>query len=163
GMAPSQHSDAAFQRALALSRRQLLQLGSVGMLGLSLPAVLAAQATRTSGTARSCIFIFAWGGPSQLETWDLKPDGPPDSRGEFRPIASRVPGIQISEHFARLSRLADKYAVIRSLTHDDLAHLSSVHHVLTGAPAPHPKSDNDGPSRRDMPHIGSVLAHLRPD
>jgi Protein of unknown function (DUF1501) len=159
----SQHSDVAFQRALSLSRRQLLQLGSVGMLGLSLPDVLAAQATRSSRTARSCIFLFAWGGPSQLETWDLKPDGPPDSRGEFRPIATSVPGIQISEHFPRLSRLADKYAVIRSLTHDDPAHLSSVHHLLTGTPAPHPRSDNDGPSRRDTPHIGSVLAHLHPE
>ncbi len=162
-MVRSQHSDVAFQRALSLSRRQLLQLGSVGMLGLSLPDVLAAQAARSSRTARSCIFIFAWGGPSQLETWDLKPDGPSDSRGEFRPIATSVPGIQISEHFPRLSRLADKYAIIRSLTHDDPAHLSSVHHLLTGAPAPNPKSDNDGPSRRDMPHIGSVLAHLRPE
>src|SRR5262249_25181225 len=149
------HSDVGFQRALSLSRRQLLQLGSVGMLGLSLPAVLAAQASTSSRTARSCIFIFAWGGPSQLETWDLKPDGPPDSRGEFHPIAPRAPGIQISDHFPRLSRLADKSAIVRSLTHDDLAPLSSVHHLLTGAPAPNPKSDNDGPSRRDTPHIGS--------
>src|SRR5262249_48832889 len=151
------------RRALYPSRRQLLQVGCVGMLGLSLPDVLSAQASAgRPRTARSCIFVFAWGGPSQLETWDLKPDGPPDSRGEFRPIATNVNGIKIGEHFPRLARLADRYAIIRSLTHDDPAHLSSVHHLLTGWPAPNPRSDNDGPSRRDTPHIGSVLARLRP-
>jgi hypothetical protein len=115
-----------------------------------------------SGRARSCILIFAWGGPSHLDTWDLKPDAPAEVRGEFRPIATSVPGVRVSEHFPRLARLAHRYAIVRSLTHDDPAHLSSVHHVLTGNLAPRPKSDAVPPSRQDTPHVGSVLARLRP-
>jgi hypothetical protein len=103
-----------------------------------------------------------WGGPSQLDTWDLKPDAPAEVRGEFRPIATRVPGVSISEHFPRLARLADRYAIVRSLTHDDPAHLSSVHHLMTGHHAPKVKSDADPPSRRDSPAVGSALARLRP-
>ena len=104
-----------------------------------------------------------WGGPSQLDTWDPKPDAPAEVRGEFRPIATRVPGVQISEHFPRLAQLADRYTIIRSLTHDDPAHLSSVHHLMTGHHAPKVKSDADPPSRRDSPAIGSALARLRPN
>jgi hypothetical protein len=103
-----------------------------------------------------------WGGPSQLDTWDPKPDAPAEVRGEFRPIATRIPGVSICEHFPRLAQLADRYAIIRSMTHDDSAHLSSVHHILTGRLAPKVKSDADPPSRRDSPAIGSALARLRP-
>jgi hypothetical protein len=103
-----------------------------------------------------------WGGPSQLDTWDPKPDAPAEVRGEFQSIATSVPGLHISEHFPRLAQQAVKYAVIRSMTHDDPAHLSSVHHVLTGRHAPKVKSDADPPSRKDSPHVGSMLAYLRP-
>jgi hypothetical protein len=153
-----------FRRAYSLSRREWLQIGGLGVFGLGLPQLLAAQTgTRTGrGRARSCILVFAWGGPSQLDTWDPKPDAPAEVRGEFRPIATSVPGVHISEHFPRLARLVHRYAIVRSLTHDDPAHLSSVHHVMTGHLAPAPKSDAVPPSRRDSPHVGSVLAHLRP-
>ena len=103
-----------------------------------------------------------WGGPSQLDTWDLKPEAPGEVRGEFKPIATNVPGIHISEHFPLLAPLADHYAIIRSMTHDDPAHLSSVHHILTGRHAPKVKSDAEPPSRKDSPHVGSVLAYLHP-
>ncbi len=73
-----------------------------------------------------------------------------------------MPGIRISEHFPRLARLADHLAIIRSLSHDDPAHLSSVHHLLTGRHAPKVKSDADPPSRKDSPHLGAVLAYLHP-
>lgn len=154
----------------SMTRRTWLTLGSLGACGLALPELLRREAkalpattnSQRSGRARACILIFAWGGPSQLETWDLKPDALEEVRGDFRPIPTNVPGIRISEHFPRLSRLADKYAIVRSLTHDDPAHLSSVHHLTTGRHAPNVKSDADGPSRRDTPHIGSVLARLRP-
>jgi uncharacterized protein (DUF1501 family) len=153
-------------RTLPLTRRQLLHVGGLGVLGLGLPDLLAAAETSSSGDAgfgkaKACILLFMWGGPSQLETWDPKPDAPVEVRGEFRPIATRLPGVHIGEHFPRLARLADRYAILRSLTHDDPAHLSSVHHILTGRLAPKPKSDADPPSRRDSPHIGSVLALLR--
>src|SRR3954452_25588557 len=108
-------------------------------MGLGLPQLLAARAETPAarplaglGRARSCILLFMWGGPSQLDTWDLKPNAPAEVRGEFRPIATSVPGTQISEHFPRLARYAHRYAILRSLTHDDPAHLSSVHHLTTG-------------------------------
>jgi hypothetical protein len=153
------------------SRRQALQLGGLGMLGLGLGDIWAASAAATPsrlagepgfGKAKSCILMFMWGGPSQLDTWDLKPNAPAEIRGDFRPIATSVPSIQVSEHFPLLAKHAEKYAVIRSLTHDDPAHLSSVHHLLTGRYAPQVKSDAVPPSRKDSPHIGSVLAKFRP-
>jgi hypothetical protein len=153
-----------------VSRRDLLRVGGLGVLGLGLGDLLAAKSARASqdetdtprGKAKACILLFMWGGPSQLDTWDPKPDAPEEIRGEFRPIATRVPGTNISEHFPRLAQMADRYALIRSMTHDDPAHLSSVHHILTGRLAPKVKSDADPPSRKDSPAIGSALARLRP-
>jgi hypothetical protein len=160
--------------ARLLSRREALQVGSLGALGLSLPLLLrgreaaaigpaaAAASGAGFGRARSAILIFQWGGPSQLDTWDLKPEAPSNVRGEFRPIPTTVPGTQVSEHLPRLARLAHRYAIVRSVSHNDPAHLSSAHHLLTGHLAPKPFSDADGPSQDDFPHMGSVLARLRP-
>ncbi len=159
-----------FSRA-ALSRRQLLCVGGLGVLGLGLGELLAAERLASPGPparqashgkAKACILLFMWGGPSQLDTWDPKPEAPVEVRGEFRPIGTSVPGVRISEHFPQLARLSDRYAIIRSVTHDDPAHLSSVHHLLTGHHAPKVKSDAEPPSRRDSPAVGSVLARLRP-
>jgi hypothetical protein len=158
-----------FRDARTLSRRRWLQLGGLGVLGVGLPDLLAAQAAAQParpaagfGRARSCILLFMWGGPSHLDTWDLKPEAPAEVRGAFRPIATSVPGTRISEHFPLLAQRAHRYAILRSLTHDDPAHLSSVHHLMTGRHAPRVRSDVDPPSRRDTPHVGSVLALLRP-
>jgi hypothetical protein len=103
-----------------------------------------------------------WGGPSQLDTFDMKPQAPDNVRGSFRPVATSVPGLQICEHFQQLGPLMDKVAVIRSLAHDDPAHLSSGHTTVTGHLAPVIKSDATPPSPNDSPHLGSVLARLRP-
>jgi len=102
-----------------------------------------------------------WGGPSQLDTFDMKPEAPPEIRGSFQSISSPVPGLQICEHFQHLAPMMDRVAVLRSLTHDDPAHLSSAHTVLTGHLPPVNKSDDVPPSERDTPHIGSVIARLR--
>ncbi len=102
-----------------------------------------------------------WGGPSQLDTFDMKPDAPSEVRGEFQPVATCVPGLQICEHFRKLPALMDKVAVVRSLTHDDPAHLSSAHTILTGHLPPVNKSDAEPPSDRDTPHLGSMLQHFR--
>ncbi|MEZ6142797.1 MAG: DUF1501 domain-containing protein [Zavarzinella sp.] len=123
---------------------------------------IAQATTKTVGKAKSCIFIFAWGGPSQLDTLDPKPNAPEEIRGQFKPIATSIPGVQFSEHFPKLAKMADRLTVVRSLTHDDPAHLSSVHHLTTGRLAPKPKSDAEPPSRRDSPPLGSVLAQFRP-
>lgn len=158
------------RRSLLASRREFLRAGCLSLCGLGLADLLASSASDGAGRdrplgrgrARACILMFMWGGPSQLDTWDLKPDAPDEVRGEFKPVATCVPGMRISEHFPRLARLAEHYAIIRSMTHDDPAHLSSVHHVLTGRHAPKVKSDADPPSRKDSPHLGSVLAYLQP-
>src|SRR5438132_206915 len=99
------------QRACdGFTRREMLHVGSLAALGLSLPQVLGAGGTVWGrGRARACVLIYLFGGPSQLETFDLKPDAPSHVRGEFNPIATNVPGIQICEHLPRLAGLADKY------------------------------------------------------
>src|SRR6186713_278988 len=87
-----------------MSRRELLQIGGAGLLGLCLPKVFAAEgaaAPFTKGKAKSVIFLFLFGGPSQLETFDMKPDAPREIRGPFSPIASRTPDLLISEHLSR--------------------------------------------------------------
>src|SRR5579871_6833775 len=93
-----------------LTRRAMLQIGSLGALGLSLPQVLSRVASAGDGAcfgrAQACLVIYLFGGPSQLDTFDLKPDAPSQFRGEFRPVATSVPGIAICEHLPRLARQA---------------------------------------------------------
>jgi len=129
--------------------------------------IVPAQAATVAGSvrvkpAKACIFLFMWGGPSQLDTFDLKPNAPAEVRGPFNPISTRVPGIQICEHFTRLSQHTDKIAIIRSLSHDDPAHLSSGHATVTGQLAPVLKSDATPPSEKDSPHLGSLVSKIRP-
>src|SRR5216683_6200929 len=103
------------------TRRELLQAGGAGLLGLSLADVWAAEASAAVGRgapadplrgcpghAKSVIFLFLFGGPSQLDTFDMKPEAPSGIRGPFRPIASRTPGLRICEHLPRLARLSDR-------------------------------------------------------
>src|SRR5262245_61006815 len=101
-----------------IRRREILRAAGAGLLGLSLPKILAAesdttQRIRTAARAKSVIFLFLFGGPSQLETFDLKPDAPSKIRGPFKPIASRTPGLLISEHLDRLAAVSDKFCVVR--------------------------------------------------
>jgi hypothetical protein len=159
-----------FRRSAQFNRRHLLQAGSISALGLGMAELQSRLAyaeqvdlALPKKRAKACIFLFMWGGPSQLETFDLKPDAPAEIRGDFNPISTKVPGIQICEHFSRLAHLTDKLAIIRSLTHDDPAHLSSGHATLTGQLAPVLKSDADPPSPKDSPHLGSLISKLRPN
>jgi hypothetical protein len=114
------------------------------------------------GRAKRCILLFMWGGPSHIDTFDMKPEQPAEVRGPFQPIATSAAGIQVCEHFARVATVMDKVAVVRSLNHDDPAHLSSAHTILTGHLPPVNKSDDEPPSPRDTPHLGSVVSRLRP-
>ena len=114
-----------------------------------------ARAAAAPPRARACLLLFMWGGPAHQDTWDLKPAAPAEVRGEFKPIATNVPGIQICEHLPRLAQRADQLAIIRSMTHTDVNHLTATHYLLTGkAPPP------SGVLRDDWPHIGSVLSKL---
>src|SRR5688572_27802847 len=102
-----------------LTRRDFLHAGSLATLGLTLPGF---QALRASGAVApdkdvNCILMFLVGGPSQLDTWDMKPDAPAEVRGPFRPIPTKVPGVQISEVFPRLAGVMDKVSLIRTVYH----------------------------------------------
>jgi hypothetical protein len=152
------HSNNATMATL-ISRRQLLQAGGIGALALASPGMVAASVNPSKGlrgvaAERSCIFVLLCGGPSHLDTWDLKPDAPADIRGPYRPIASTVPGMRISELHPRLSALAQHYSLIRSMTHvgNISNHFDAMHHLLSGqsgAPA-------------DSPYLGSILSRVRP-
>ena len=148
---PSLHRDGL------LTRRQLLQVGGVGVLGLTLPRLLQAGAgARRHGTTpdagRSCIFIVQYGGASHLDTWDPKPLAPVEVRGPYRPIATSVPGFRVCELLPRLAHLADRYCVLRSLTHGNGGHDGAMHICMTGHSRPEP----------DTPYFGSVVARVRP-
>src|SRR5919201_78641 len=104
--------------------------------------------------ARACILLFMWGGPAQQDTWDPKPQAPAEYRGEFKPIPTNVPGIQVCEHLPRLARHMDRLALIRSMTHNDVDHTTATHFLLTGRGVP-----RRGAARaEDWPSYGSVLA-----
>jgi hypothetical protein len=151
------------------SRRDCLRIGLSGAFGLAGGNALLAQNAKAAGRpsrdgsfgrAKSCIFIYLFGGPSHIDIWDMKPAAPAEIRGEFKPRATNVPGIQITEHLPRLAGLADQYAVVRSMSHGDSAHGSAGHAMLTGRL---PKIQGEvGPTADDFPHYGATLAHLRP-
>lgn len=159
-------------RTRRTTRREWLRVGSLALSGLSLPTLWQARGEGADvsrpepggapgfGQARSCILIFQWGGPSHLDTWDPKPEAPEEIRGSFRSIATSVPGVSISEHFPRLAQQMQRLALIRSMSHDDPAHLSTVHRLQTGNLAPRPNSDADGPSSNDWPHLGAMVARI---
>jgi hypothetical protein len=150
-----------------VSRRHLLQIGGLGLMGLSLPRLLAAEsALQASGgpkpRADACVLIFLNGGPSHLDMWDMKPQAPSGIRGEFNPIATSVPGIQFSEHLPKLAAHAHQSTIVRSMHHTvNNAHAAAVYTSLTG----HDRGDNVaalGGGSREYPAIGSVLGMLRP-
>src|SRR5687767_9054087 len=102
-----------------ISRRDFVKVGAIGATGLTLSNYLRmAHADQVRETrARSAIFVFLGGGPTHLDSFDLKPDAPAEIRGEFRPIDTNVPGVQISEHLPNLARCADKYTILRGVSH----------------------------------------------
>src|SRR5437879_1732610 len=128
-----------FWRMQRLTRRDVLRVGGMSMLGLTLPGLLRAEAAAATAstqraTARSVILLFNFGGPSHLETFDMKPGGSSDSRGEFKPIPSNVPGTQVCELLPRMAKIADKYAIIRSVHHKMGNHNSAAYTGLCGFP-----------------------------
>jgi hypothetical protein len=146
-----------------LSRRSFLQLGVAGVASVSLADVLRAKTqsaergTVTKGVAKDTAVILLWldGGPSHLDTYDMKPDAPSDFRGIWRPIETNVPGIELSELFPRQAKIADKFSIIRSLYHNDGDHFGGAHRILTG---------RDGASGADQssksPCLGAIAAKV---
>jgi Protein of unknown function (DUF1501) len=145
-----------------LTRRTLLEAAGAGLFGLSVPSLLAAEA-RASGSrprAKSVIFLFLFGGPSQLETFDLKPDAPEKIRGPFKPIASRTPGLRISEALPNLAQVSDKFCVVRTMTHPFNDHSGAAHYLQTGKIWHIPIGGGFSPTPNDWPSMGSVVEYL---
>jgi hypothetical protein len=158
------------RHSIGITRRELLQVGYSGLLGISLPALLtqraiAAKVERskrdTARQPKSLILVFLTGAPSHLDTFDVKPDAPPEIRGEFKPLATKLPGVFVCEHLPRLAARANKYALVRSLAHRENNHLVATHHLLTGYPQPGAFFDKVA-SRDDWPCYSSALDYLRP-
>ena len=149
------------------ARRSFLQVGYSGLVGLGLPGLLAARAAAatgpSTGRARSVIVILLEGGLGQHDSFDMKPEAPEGIRGEFKPIATAVPGIRICEHLPGLAARAGKLAIVRSMSHPEGNHLVAVHRVLTGQPS-NPRGANDldrVASRDDFPCYAAVLDRVR--
>jgi hypothetical protein len=148
-------------RYAILTRRRLIQFGIGGYLGLSLGGLWHAQAMTRSRDSkiRSCIFIFFYGGPSHIDTFDPKPDAPAEVRGEFRTIPTSVPGLRLSEHLPRLACRAHKFALIRSVHHSARLHDSASIHTLTGRPLEGPDRELFAPIAQHFPSLGGAVAY----
>jgi hypothetical protein len=149
------------------SRRQFLQAGALGAFGLSLETLLAVPAaakpvrTGSFGRAKQCIVVYLSGGPSQLDLLDLKPDAPAEIRGALKPIDTNVPGVRISEMLPLTARQADKFTILRSLTHNDTEHTTSFYTMLTGTYHPRPGVVQPRGLPSDHPHLGAITAKHR--
>ncbi len=146
-----------------VTRRAVLQAGGAGMLGMTLPRLLAAEsvAQPVAVKAKSVIFVFLYGGPSQLETFDMKPDAASTIRGPFQPIDSRTPGLRICEHLPLLAERSDQYCVVRTVNHPQNDH-NGTHFIQTGHPLP--PADRGAAqvdaTDKDWPAFGSVISYL---
>ncbi len=153
-------------------RDAMIRLGQVGLGALTLPGLLGAgepQGLEDSplgvgksarGKAKSCIYIFLWGGPPQQDMWDLKPDAPQGIRSLFQPINTVVPGIQVADQLPLTAGVMDKACVLRSLHHPSNVHEASVYHMLTGRQNPTLISPRNFRRRTDFPNLGSVVSHF---
>jgi hypothetical protein len=143
-----------------LSRREFLRAGVLALGGLSLADVLAARAAAGQSPPDTSVILFwMWGGPSQLETYDLKPDAPAEYRGPFRPIHTNVAGIDVCELFPLQARLADKFALVRSLHHTMSSHNDGSIEWLTGkTPA---RADPTSTALSEHPDFGMVTSKVR--
>jgi hypothetical protein len=140
----------------AISRRDLLQVGGLAFAGLTFADVLRLQAATAGGSApgtkrnKSVIMIWMRGGPSHIDSFDMKPEAPAEIRGEFRPISTNVPGIEICEYMPLLAKSMDKLAIVRGIKSNDLGD-HTPHYIITG-----------NPDRGKRPAFGGVVSHLQP-
>ncbi len=159
------------------TRREFLTAGAVGLFGLSLPEFLALQKAQAAnarlagmkgfGAAKSVILCFLQGGPSHIDIWDPKPEAPSNIRGEFKPIPTKVPGIQLSETMPMLAQAIDKCTLIRSMSYTPeglFNHTAAIYQMLTGYPPDKvsPSGQLEPPSSADFPTAGSHIAKMKP-
>ncbi len=152
-----------------ITRRQWLCAGGLGVTGLTLADLLRGRAiaadqptpVRSFGRARSCILCFLFGAPAHQDIWDLKPDAAADVRGEFRPIATSVPGLRVGEHIPHIAQGAHRFALLRAVAHPDNTHTVAMHYMLTGHRHAQPNTNpRNQPS--DFPCFGAAMQYLRP-
>ena len=152
------------RHAIGLTRRELIQVGYSGLLGMSLPSILERRAAASVGSSKrvkSVLLIFQTGAPSQIDTLDPKPDAPEEVRGSFKPIATKANGVMVCEHLPKLAARADKFAIIRSMTHGLPSHEHATHMMLTGIDKMPPGATHMA-SRADWPSYASGLDFVRP-
>ncbi len=154
-----------------MNRRRFLRSGGVHLLSPGLLSLLAAQAAAQAAAkpsrparAKACILLFQLGGPYQGDTFDPKPEATEEVRGPFRPIATRVPGLRVTEALPRVALHADKIAVVRGVHHLIRCHNPAIYCSLAGREATDPMavSNRTNATRTDHPHYASVVARLRP-
>ncbi len=157
-----------------LSRRQLLWAGGLGALGLTLPELLRAEAERAgvqstsderaaSSSIRACILIFYYGGPSHIDTFDMKPNAPAEIRGQFSSIATSVPGLRVCEHMPQTARVMDRLAIIRSMHHPMTNHNAAAFTALCGRNPLKGDLELLGNDRNDPPCYGAMLSATLPE
>ncbi|HVW37328.1 MAG TPA: DUF1501 domain-containing protein, partial [Pirellulales bacterium] len=148
------------------TRRELLRAGGLSFLGLSAAelARLRAAASDSSGAKRrhhSCVFVFLFGGPSHIDLWDMKPQAPAEIRGEFKPIATKTPGLELCEHLPLLAAQADKLCLLRSMTHRMPVHGPACSEMYTGREYFGPPT-TDQALPEDWPSVASLVARYAP-
>jgi hypothetical protein len=144
-----------------VNRREVLRIGGAGLIGLSLPGLLAA-ATNPATKAKSLIVFFLEGGPAHQDLWDMKPDAPVEIRGEFQPVATTVPGLRFCEHLPMLARQAHHLALVRSVYHTIADHNAGAYFALTGREPVVSGKLITAPAADNFPPVGAVLARLKP-
>jgi Protein of unknown function (DUF1501) len=142
-----------------LSRRGFLGTAGLAGLGLGMPTALAATKKPATARIRSCILLFYYGGPSHLDTFDPKPDAPAEVRGEYRSIATAVPGVRLCEHLPRTARIMDRVAVVRSLHHPMRNHNSAAAEALTGRTPAGGDQELLTDDPRGLPTLGSSVSY----
>ena len=145
-----------------IQRRDALRIGGTGLFGwLTLPHLLQLQAeaaTTAPAKAKSMIMLFLEGGPSTIDMWDMKPDAPPEIRGPFKPVSTKVPGTFVSELCPLSAQIVDKFTMLRSHSHGDGGHTTGYHYCLTGRKADFGDGLNPVPNNNLYPSIGSVVS-----
>ena len=143
-----------------MPRREFMRVGTLALGGMTLSDLLAHQAAAgTQSSDTSVILFWMWGGPSQLETYDMKPNAPSEYRGPFNPIQSTIGGMDVVEHFPMQAKIADKFSVIRTLHHEMSAHNDGSIEVLTGKTPDKP--DPTSQARSKHPDFGMVASRVR--
>lgn len=164
-------------RNLEVSRRDVLRVGASGLLGLSLPNLLQLQSAQAKGAsdrsrpgwgrARGIIMVYLQGGPSHLDLWDPKENVPDNVKSVFRPISTRIPGIQYTENLPRLADLNDRYTLIRSMSYTPnglFNHTAAIYQMMTGYTTDKvsPSGQLEPPSPKDFPNFGSNIIKFKP-